>query len=99
MEVGGRRGSNPKLVINSHYRFGLVCLLHELAHLVNDYYFDVNGDWHGPQFCGIASWLYDDYEVLPSYAYEAILRKHGVKFWPAERCSPVRLKTLRRVEP
>lgn len=89
----GERGDNPQLVINSDAPFGLTCLLHELAHLIDDYYFDVKGDWHGPRFCGIASWLYDHFGAMPSYAYEAILKKHKVKFHPASKCSPAYLKS------
>jgi len=87
----GAPGRNPQLVINTAYAFGLPGLLHELAHLVDGYHFNASDDWHGPRFCGITLWLYDHFKVIPSYAYEMILRKHKCKFWPPSRCSPAKL--------
>ena len=66
-------------------------VLHELAHIITDVYFE-GADDHGREFVGILSWLYDYYKVIPADAFAVILKRHGVKRRPLRFCSPEALR-------
>ena len=93
LEADAGTGANQLIVVNTHFVFDLPSLLHELAHAIDA---SVNPNEkaldHGPRFCGIASWLYDHFKVMPWYAYELILKKHKVRYLTASECSPEKLK-------
>lgn len=63
-------------------------LLHELAHVVVAHYFPADTEDHGREFVGVASWLYDYFNVIPQDAFQVELRKHGVRRRAPRYCSP-----------
>ena len=67
-------------------------VLHELAHVITDFYFEHTED-HGREFVGVLSWLYDYYQVIPADAFAVSLRRHGVKRRSIRFCSPEALKS------
>lgn len=69
-------------------------LLHELAHVVCEVYFDGAED-HGPEFVGIMMWLFDYFQIIPADAFSLILRRHGVRRRPPKYCSPEALGKMR----
>ena len=66
-------------------------VLHELAHVIADVYFDY-AEPHGREFVGVVSWLYDHYQVIPADAFGVVLRRHGIKRRPLRFCSPEALR-------
>ena len=65
----------------------VTCILHELAHVIVDVYFENHED-HGREFVGVLSWLYDYYRVIPADAFGLILNRHKVNRRPLRYCSP-----------
>ena len=80
--------------INRHTRNSLnvPVLLHELAHVVCDQYYGQQLEDHGPEFVGIAMWLYNAYQVIPEDAYRCILRRFKIKHLSMVESSPAALK-------
>jgi hypothetical protein len=76
------------MFVNDRDNLDCRCVLHEMAHLIDAIHHGTERQVHGPIFCGIASWLYDRFNVIPIDAYQTILRRHAVRFRRAEECSP-----------
>ena len=76
----GRAVPPYTLFVNGRSNLDLRCVLHELAHLIDAIYVGADRQAHGPSFCGIVSWLYDYFNVIPIDAYQTILRRHKVRF-------------------
>jgi len=56
-------------------------LLHELAHyFVEELYYDISYEDHGPEFVGVYRYLLDRFNVLPCVAFDVLLKEGGVKF-------------------
>lgn len=70
-------------------------ILHEMAHLVVFHYLPEAQD-HGPEFAGVAAWLYDHYRVIPDDALRCIYSRFKVRAISHAEASPRRFQNLRR---
>lgn len=81
-------GRRPRMLAN---------LLHELAHVVTDYYYGENGiEPHGRELAGVLTYLYDRFHVIPEDALNVIWRRYKVKHKSAVESSPRALKPMRK---
>jgi len=63
-------------------------LLHELAHVICDQYYGAHLQDHGPEFVGVAIWLYNYYRVIPEDAFRLVLGRYKVRYRPMPESSP-----------